>query len=74
MPPRQPVCGSSAPARSDFPQPGQQSFWRSRASSRAHFPSGARDINPQMKMAAAKSIAGLIPENELNEENILPGL
>ena len=32
----------------------------------------ARDINPQMKMAAAKAIAGLIPENELNEENILP--
>lgn len=32
----------------------------------------ARDINPQMKMAAAKAIAGLIPEDELNEENILP--
>ena len=26
----------------------------------------ARDINPQMKMAAAKAIAGLIPENELS--------
>ena len=32
----------------------------------------ARDINPQMKMAAAKAIAGLIPEGKLNEENILP--
>ncbi len=32
----------------------------------------ARDINPEMKMAAAKAIAGLIPEDELNEENILP--
>ena len=32
----------------------------------------ARAINPQMKMAAAKAIAGLIPEDELNEENILP--
>ena len=32
----------------------------------------ARDINPQMKMAAAKAIAALIPENELSEENILP--
>ena len=32
----------------------------------------ARDINDAMKMAAARAIAGLIPENELNEENILP--
>ena len=32
----------------------------------------ARDINPAMKMAAARSIAGLIPDEELNEENILP--
>ena len=32
----------------------------------------ARDINPSMKMAAAKAIAGLIPDEELNEENILP--
>ena len=32
----------------------------------------ARDINPSMKMAAAKAIAGLIPDDELNEENILP--
>ena len=31
----------------------------------------ARDINPAMKMAAAKAIAGLIPDDELNEENIL---
>ena len=32
----------------------------------------ARDINPAMKMAAAQAIAGLIPAEELNEENILP--
>ena len=32
----------------------------------------ARDINPAMKMAAARAIAGLIPDDELNEENILP--
>ncbi len=32
----------------------------------------ARDINPAMKMAAAKAIADLIPDDELNEENILP--
>ena len=32
----------------------------------------ARDITPAMKMAAAKAIAGLIPDDELNEENILP--
>ena len=32
----------------------------------------ARDINPAMKMAAAKAIAGLIADDALNEENILP--
>ena len=32
----------------------------------------ARDINPAMKMAAAQAIASLIPDAELNEENILP--
>ena len=32
----------------------------------------ARDINPAMKMAAAKAIAGLIPDSELCEDNILP--
>ena len=32
----------------------------------------ARDINDQMKLAAASSLAGLIPDEELNEENILP--
>ena len=32
----------------------------------------ARDINPAMKMAAAKAIAGLISDEELNEDNILP--
>ena len=32
----------------------------------------ARDINPAMKMAAAKAIAGLIPDEELTADNILP--
>ena len=32
----------------------------------------ARDINAQMKLAAASALAGLIPDEELNEENILP--
>ena len=32
----------------------------------------ARDINDQMKLAAASALAGLIPDEELNEENILP--
>ena len=32
----------------------------------------ARDINPAMKLAAAHAIAALIPDGELNEENILP--
>ncbi len=32
----------------------------------------ARDINADMKLAAARAIASLIPDEELNEENILP--
>ncbi len=32
----------------------------------------ARDINDHMKLAAASALAGLIPDEELNEENILP--
>ena len=32
----------------------------------------ARDINADMKLAAARAIAALIPDGELNEENILP--
>ena len=35
---------------------------------------GARDINYDMKMAAAYAIAGLIPEEEVGEENIIPSL
>ena len=46
--------------------------WRSPASSKGALSVRARDINPAMKMAAAKAIAGLIPDDELNEENILP--
>ncbi|MCR5501665.1 MAG: NAD-dependent malic enzyme [Lachnospiraceae bacterium] len=32
----------------------------------------ASDINDEMKIAAAKALAGLIPDEELNAENILP--
>ncbi|WP_295585335.1 NADP-dependent malic enzyme [uncultured Oscillibacter sp.] len=32
----------------------------------------ASDINDEMKLAAAKAIAGLIPDAELNAENIIP--
>lgn len=34
----------------------------------------ARDINYEMKVAAAKAIAAVIPENELSEENIIPSV
>lgn len=33
---------------------------------------GAKDINEEMKLAAAYALANHIPENELNEENIIP--
>ena len=39
---------------------------------RGAFDVRASDINEEMKMAAAQAIAGLIPDDELNEENILP--
>ena len=32
----------------------------------------ARDINDEMKIAAARALAELIPDNELNAENIIP--
>ena len=32
----------------------------------------ARDINDEMKLAAAHALAALIPDAELSEENILP--
>lgn len=32
----------------------------------------AREINDEMKLAAARALANLIPEEELNEENIIP--
>ena len=32
----------------------------------------ASDINEQMKVAAANALAGLISDDELNEENIIP--
>ena len=39
---------------------------------RGTFDVRASDINEDMKMAAAMALAGLIAEDELNEENILP--
>ena len=34
--------------------------------------SGAKEINEEMKLAAARALAAHIPENELNEENVIP--
>jgi malate dehydrogenase (oxaloacetate-decarboxylating) len=34
----------------------------------------AADITEEMKIAAAKAIASLIPEDELSEENIVPSV
>ena len=34
----------------------------------------AKDINEDMKLAAAYTIAGMVPEEDLNEENILPNV
>ena len=39
---------------------------------RGTFDARARDINEEMKMAAAKALADLVSEEELNEEYILP--
>jgi len=39
---------------------------------RGTFDVRASDINEEMKLAAANAIAELIPENELNENNIIP--
>ena len=39
---------------------------------RGAFDVRASDINEQMKLAAAKALADLIPEGELNENNIMP--
>ena len=33
---------------------------------------GAKEINEEMKLAAAYALAAHIPENELNEENVIP--
>lgn len=35
---------------------------------------GASDINEEMKLAAAKAIASIIPDEELSEENIIPNV
>lgn len=34
----------------------------------------AREINDEMKLAAARAIAGMIPEEELREDNIIPSV
>ena len=39
---------------------------------RGTFDVRARDINEEMKMAAASALAAMIPENELGPENIIP--
>jgi len=39
---------------------------------RGAFDVRARDINDEMKIAAAEALAGLIPDEELNAENIIP--
>ena len=39
---------------------------------RGAFDVRARDINEEMKMAAAKALSDLIPENELDEDHIIP--
>jgi len=39
---------------------------------RGAFDVRASDINEEMKMAAAYALAGLIPDSELNENNIIP--
>ena len=39
---------------------------------RGAFDVRASDINDEMKIAAARALADLIPENELDEENIIP--
>ncbi len=39
---------------------------------RGTFDARAKDINDEMKVAAAEAIAAMIPEDELGEENILP--
>ena len=39
---------------------------------RGAFDVRARDINEEMKMAAAIAIAGIIPEEELDAEHIIP--
>ena len=39
---------------------------------RGTFDARARDINEEMKMAAAEALAGLISDEELNEEYIIP--
>jgi len=40
---------------------------------RGAFDVRASDINEEMKLAAAEALAALIPENELGDENIMPG-
>ena len=39
---------------------------------RGTFDVRASDINEEMKLAAAQALAALVPEEELNENNIMP--
>lgn len=36
--------------------------------------SKAKEINEEMKVAAAHALASIIPENELNQNNIIPSV
>ena len=60
-----------ATGRSDFPNQCNNVL-AFRVFSAEHLDVRARDINDEMKIAAADAIAGLISDEELNEEYILP--
>ena len=47
-------------------------YWHFRESSAELFDVRAKDINDEMKIAAAKALAGLISDEELNEDYIIP--
>ena len=61
-----------ATSHSDFPQSGQQRIVLPQpVQGRARRP--RRDINNEMKLAAAYAIADLITDADRSEENIIPG-
>ena len=62
--------GGHRPLR--LPQPNQQCARAFRGVFRGALDVRAREINDEMKLAAAKALAALIPQEELSEENIIP--